>query len=128
MGYLMDTRIIYKTEDGGYSFYDEPSVDELEDFGEIVRRFTYDKQPNAGFVGFHCCKKSAVWECTKGYVDKVQDEEKLPDQERYIVCYYKYENGDLLHMVDWDITKSEIIANVISQKYTEGADYYLLSA
>ena len=51
----------------------------------------------------------------------------MPDGN-YIVTYYVViDDGDLAQMVDFDITKSEIIQNVIDQKYTEGAEYFLVS-
>ena len=114
-------KVIMKT-DTGYYFYDEPEED-----------FDYKAEGAIGVlledteVGVHSCEKSELYEDMKGYVDKIQKEEELPDKERYLVCWFEYGGSFTLHqMVDYDISKSEIIANVINQKYREGAFYYLL--
>ncbi len=76
---------------------------------------------------FHECKHSKLWEDVTGIVDKLQEEDNLSEDKRYIVCYYEVdENYDLFQKVDWNITKQEIINNVLAQKYFEGADYYLM--
>ena len=75
---------------------------------------------------FHVCKHSAIWEDVTGVIDKLQDEDKLPEGQ-YIVCYFKAdENLDLLQLVDYNISKQQIIENVLNQKYFEGADYYFM--
>ena len=121
MGTVNIDRVIEKV-DNNYYFYDEPEPD-------FDYRNTIGIMPACTDVGFHACNKSALYDDMTGYVDKVQNEESLPDRERYIVCYFEAEpdSGCILYQkVDYDISKSEIIANVIKQKYREGADYYLL--
>ena len=60
----------------------------------------------------------------RNYVDQLQDEEELADDELYVVTYYKYDGEcDLYNRVDFGLTKQEIIQNVKNQKYVEGADY-----
>lgn len=123
MGTINIEKVILKA-DGQYFFYDEPEPE-----------FDYKENGAIGIfppkteVGFHQCNKSALYDDMTGYIDKIQLEESLPDQERYVVCYFKAEENSgvtLYQLVDYDITKSEIIVNVINQKYVEGADYYLL--
>lgn len=65
----------------------------------------------------------------EGYVDKIQNENELPDGQ-YIVTYFKLcdttGSVDLEQLVDYGITKEQIIENVNAQKYVEGADYFLM--
>lgn len=77
-------------------------------------------------IGFHACNLSALYDDMTGYVDTLQEEECLPDNELYIVTYYEFEElpCGLLGKVDFGITKQEIIENVKAQKYVEGASYY----
>lgn len=80
----------------------------------------------------HCCKKSVLYDDMDGYVDTLQNEEKcLDDGELYVVLYYHafidsggYWNVDQL--VDFGITKEQIIENVKNQKYVEGASYFTI--
>ena len=115
-------RAIIKSKDKKqYFFYDNPQIgvdykkEEIEGFLELDNE-----------VGFHSCNKSGLYDDLEGYTDKIQNEEKLEEQRRYIVTYLKLcENANgLEQLVDYDISKSEILNNVISQKYTEGADYF----
>lgn len=76
-------------------------------------------------VGYHSCKRSAIWDDMTGYVDEIQREEELPDG-RFIVTYYMYDGQDLVQLADVDVSKDEVIQNVINQKYREGADYFLM--
>lgn len=76
-------------------------------------------------VGYHSCKKSAIWDDMNGYVDEIQKEKDLPDG-KFIVTYYMYDGQDLIQLADVDISKEEIIQNVLNQKYREGADYFLM--
>lgn len=40
------------------------------------------------------------------------------------MTYYEYDGTDFLEqLVDFGLTKQEIIQNVLDQKYVEGADY-----
>ena len=56
-----------------------------------------------------------------------QNENELPNG-KYIVTYFKLsDNGsDLEQLVDYEITKEQIIENVNAQRYVEGADYFLM--
>lgn len=115
-------RAIIKSEDGKqYFFYDDPEwgVDykknEVEGVLDIKEK-----------VGFHSCEKSALYENMSGYIDKVQNENELPNG-KYIVTYFKICDGsDLEQVVDYGITKEQIIENVNAQRYVEGADYFLM--
>lgn len=125
-------KAIIKIENG-YSFYDDIHSKEcLEGLKKgleytenrkVIGIIDIEKQ-----VSYHACKKSALWDDITGYVDELQEEDKLKDDRLYIVTYYKYiDNGDLEHMVDFGITKEQIIKNVIEQKYMEGAEYYYIN-
>lgn len=116
-------RAIIKSEDGKqYFFYDDPEwgVDYKEDEFEGV--LDLDEE-----IGFHSVEKSALYEDMTGYIDKIQNENELPNG-RYIVTYFKLsDNGfDLEQLVDYGITKEQIIENVNAQRYVEGADYFLM--
>lgn len=76
-------------------------------------------------VGYHSCKRSVIWDDMTGYVDGLQREEKLPEG-KYVVTYYHYDGQDLIQLADVDVTKEQIIQNVLAQKYREGADYFLM--
>lgn len=78
-------------------------------------------------IGFHKCEKSGLYEIMEGYVDKIQNENELPDG-KYIVTYFKLCDGasGLEQLVDYGITKEQIFKNVNAQKYVEGADYFLM--
>ena len=115
----MTERMIVKgIKNNDYYFFDYP-----ED---------YEKEDGIGYVdvdnevGFHLCTKSALYDDMSGYVDELQNEKELPEG-RYIVTYYFFNSDcDLEQRVDFGISKNEIIHNVISQKYIEGADYFLI--
>lgn len=77
-------------------------------------------------VGYHACNKSAVWDDLEGYTDILQNENELPDNQFYIVTYYKYDGSGLEQLIDFGITKQQIIDNVNNQKYIEGADYFTM--
>ena len=107
-------------------FFDYINEEELSD----LRKYPYEIYGSLNYDclhSFHTCKHSAIWEDVTGIIDKLQKEESLPDNKRYVVCYYEADkNYDLLQKVDWNITKQDIINNVLAQKYFEGADYYLM--
>lgn len=116
-------RAIIKSKDGRqYFFYDEPEweVDYKKD--EVEGVLDLDEE-----IGFHGCEKSALYEDMIGYVDKIQNENELPNG-KYIVTYFKIsDNGsELEQLVDYGITKEQIIENVNAQRYVEGADYFLM--
>lgn len=64
----------------------------------------------------------------EGYVDDLQNEKDLPEGKNYIVTYFKLcdDCSGLEQLVDFGITKQQIIDNVIAQKYVEGADYFTM--
>lgn len=117
-------RAIYKSEDGKqYFFYDDPEwgvelkKDEIEGIVDI------DKE-----IGFHTCNKSGLYDDMEGYVDELQNERDLPEDKIYVVTYFKLcdDCSGLEQLVDFGITKQQIIDNVIAQKYIEGADYFTM--
>lgn len=105
-----------------YYFYDDPVWGEdLDEENVVGVAYTEDA------AGTHECDRSCLYDDMTGFVDKLQGERDLHDWERYIVAYFKQDTGmGLLQLVDFGITKSEIIANVKAQKYLEGARYYTM--
>ncbi len=103
-----------------YGFVDDPEwgVDIHRDDCLFILRLVDE-------VGFHSCKRSAIWNDMTGYVDQLQKEENLPEGQ-YIVTYYMYDGQDLQQLADVGVSKEQIIQNVIAQKYREGADYFLM--
>lgn len=62
-----------------------------------------------------------------GYVDEVQNERELPDNILFIVTYFRDDGSHgsgLEQVVDFGITKQQLIENIEAQKYVEGADYF----
>lgn len=98
--------------------------DWLEDEAMKQAKYFVD---NDYYVGVHVCIKSALHDDMTGYVDMLQNERNLADDELYVVCYdYMDDDCSLWQCVDFGITKQEIIENVKSQKYIEGANYYTI--
>lgn len=117
----MSDILIFENKDG-YFWVDTPDTieEEIEAVGEDKFRYVFDN----GGLFFHQCKRSALWDDMTGYVDQLQDEEELTNDELYVVTYYEYDGTDFLEqLVDFGLTKQEIIQNVLDQKYVEGADY-----
>ncbi len=117
-------RAIIKSEDGKqYFFYDDPEwgVDYEKD--EVEGVFDIDKE-----IGFHSYNKSGLYDDMEGYVDELQNEKDLPDNKVYVVTYFKLcdDCSGLEQLVDFGITKQQIIDNVVAQKYVEGADYFIM--
>lgn len=110
-------RSILKSEDNIYSFYDGMETEE-----------TIGMVDTENAVGHHHCRKSILYDDVKDYIDELQEEENLSDDTAYIVTYFAAaEDGtDLCQMVDYNITKAQIIENVKNQKYREGADYFTM--
>lgn len=112
---------IFENEPGDYYWLDTLDGEEIEEAKwfckENVKRET-----------FHACEKSALYDDMTGYVDELQDEESLPDDELYVVLYFSFNESywGLDQCVDFGITKQEIIDNVKAQKYVEGADYFTM--
>ena len=85
--------------------------------------FDIDKE-----IGFHSYNKSGLYDDMEGYVDELQNEKDLPDNKVYVVTYFKLcdDCSGLEQLVDFGITKQQIIDNVVAQKYVEGADYFIM--
>lgn len=107
--------------DNGYWYFvdDIPYEDCTEDNAVMVVDVEKDSD------GFHSCIRSAIWDDMTGYTDKIQNENELNDGY-YVVTYYKHDGSGLEQLVDYGISKEQIIANVKAQKYIEGADYFPL--
>lgn len=117
----MSDILIFENKDG-YFWVDTPDTieEEIEAVGEDKFRYVFDN----GGLFYHQCVRSGLYYDLTGYVDQLQDEENLADDELYVVTYYKYDGTDFLEqLVDFGLTKQEIIQNVLDQKYVEGADY-----
>lgn len=115
-------RAIYKSEDGKqFFFYDDPIWGSDLNKSEIEGIVDIDKE-----IGFHACNKSGLYDDMEGYVDELQNENDLPDGKIYVVTYFKLceDYSGLEQLVDFGITKQQIIDNVTAQKYVEGADYF----
>ena len=111
-------------EDGKRGYFWSDTLDTIEEeikcVGEDKFRYVFDN----GNLFFHQCKRSALHDDMTGYVDQLQHEEELADDELYVVTYYEYDGTSFLNqLVDFGLTKQEIIQNVLDQKYVEGADY-----
>lgn len=116
----MKDRAILGENGVGKWFFDWPEKEDLYNT-EVIGSVDVNRP-----TGFHVCQHSAIWEDVTGFVDGLQSEEELPNG-KYVVCYfYCNKDFDLEQLVDFDITKEQIIENVKNQKYFEGADYYLM--
>ena len=116
-------RAIIKSKNGKqYFFYDDPEWDVDLKRTDVVGVVDIDKKIDA-----HMCIKSGLYENIDGYIDELQNKTQLPDG-KYIVTYFKLcDNASgLEQLVDFGITKEQIINNVNAQKYIEGADYFLM--
>jgi len=114
--------ILIFEDKSGYYWVDTPDTieEEIEACGKDKFRYVFDN----GDLFYHACNRSALYDDMTGYVDQLQDEEELADDELYVVTYYEYDGEyDLYNRVDFGLTKQEIIQNVLDQKYVEGADY-----
>lgn len=118
-------RAIIKSEDGkNYFFYDDPEWGVDFEKKEVEGIVNIDEE-----IGFHECKKSVLYDDMTEYVDKIQKENELPRDKLFIVTYFKDDGSHgsgLVQLVDFEITKQQIINNVTSQKYIEGADYFTM--
>lgn len=115
----MDIQGIFKNKQGEYFWLD--CLDEYE-WNDAVYFADADDSP------YHTSIKSALYDDMTDYIDQLQNEESLPDNELYVVTYFKFEEGcwGLNQPVDFGITKAEIIENVKNQKYVEGASYFTM--
>lgn len=115
----MNIEGIFEDHDGSYYWLD------CLDAGEKKRAVYFcDTDTSA----HHQCIKSALYDDMTGYHDEIQCEENLPDNELYVVTYFKCLRDVcfLYQLVDFGITKQEIIDNVKAQKYVEGASYFTI--
>lgn len=115
----MLTAICKSVEDTDYWAYDDTIEDVLEDIVYVT-----DSEHCAGE---HECVASAL--DPKGndwYTDSLQTNEMmLSDDEPFVVTYYVYDgSGSFDERVDFAITKNDIINNVLTNKYVEGAYYW----
>lgn len=119
----MQTAIIKAEGKGQYYFYDDPVWDE-----DISRDEVFGVLCTEEAVGTHECVKSCLYDDMEGFIDQIQEEYGLPDGERFIVTYFQRipSASGLLQLVDFGITKDEIITNVEAQKYVEGARYFTM--
>jgi len=107
--------------DHRYYFVDDLNPEDIsqEDIRHQVRLLKLPRD----LVGTHQCRKSIVYDDMKGYTDVLQREEQLPDGH-YIVCYYWWDGRHIIQLVDWDISREQVIQNVLQQRYLEGAAYF----
>lgn len=115
-------RAIIKDNDENYYFFDDPEWGVDVERNEVELVLDVDEA-----ISFHACKKSFLYDDMEGYVDELQDEAYLPDG-KYIATYFARCDDDLVQLVDYRITKQQIVENVLAQKYVEGADYFLMVA
>ena len=113
---MKNERMIVEGRDRNYYFFDYPEDYEREDGIGAV--------DVSDEIGYHECKKSALYDDMTGYVDELQDEDNLPEGNYIVTYFFLNDDLDLEGRVDFGISKSEIIQNVINQKYIEGADYF----
>lgn len=115
----MDIQGIFNNRNGGYYWLDCLDDDE-------VKKAVYFC--DADTSAYHKCFKSALYSDMTGYQDEVQCEDELSDDELYVVTYFKCPRDVcfLEQLVDFGITKQEIIDNVKAQKYVEGASYFTM--
>lgn len=115
----MDIQGIFNNHDGGYYWLDCLDADE-------VKKAVYFCDDNTSVC--HRCLKSALYDDMTGYHDELQCEDSLSDDELYVVTYFKCLRDvcTLEQLVDFGITKQEIIDNVKAQKYVEGASYFTM--
>lgn len=102
-------------------------LDGLDDDEVKNARFFADWHNSAGY---HECNKSALYDNMTEYIDELQNEKYLADTELYVVTYnHAFIDGgqwNLEGLVDFGVTKQEIIENVKNQRYVEGATYYTM--
>ena len=108
--------IVEGWHDGEYYFFDYPEDYEREDGIGAV--------DVSDEIGYHQCKKSALYDDMTGYVDELQDEKNLPEGNYIVTYFFLNKDLDLEQRVEFGISKDEIVRNVINQKYVEGADYF----
>ena len=117
-------RAIIKSENGKeYFFYDDPEWGVDYKKNEVEGTVIIETE-----IDYHACNKSGLYNDMEGYVDDLQNEKNLPEGKNYIVTYFKLcdDCSGLEQLVDFGITKQQIIDNVIAQKYVEGADYFTM--
>ena len=120
MGWDVQRAVFQLTVDSGYGFWDDPEWGIDINKEDCLAILSVNSE-----VGYHSCERSAVYDDMTDYVDELQDEENLPN-ERFLVTYYWWDGRNLIQLADVDISREEIIQNVLNQKYREGADYFLM--
>ena len=120
-------KVIFKDNvNGAMCFYDATCwEDYYEEYGYRLGRF--DPVAVGVFIdAAHYCLKSALYDDLTNYQDTLQDEEneKLKNGVTYTVCYYKNDDSDLLQFVDHKISRQDIVDNILSNRYVEGAEIF----
>lgn len=120
---LFNTTGIFEITQNGDSEY--TWVDFLDEYEAKEAKYFVEMSKQ---VGNHISMKSALYEDVTDYKDKLQGEQNLSDDELYVVLYNEFEETSfgLLEKVDFGITKEQIIENVKSKKYIEGAHYFTM--
>ncbi len=111
-------RILFKASNNEYYFWD----------GRDDADF-YDAYPDAEIIGYVPCNRSKDMfheQCLERKDHIREFDYKIPEG-KYIVCYCEDPYGSMVYQkVDYNITKEDIIRNILDQKYKGGADYYLM--
>lgn len=115
----MDVKCIFNGRNGYYYWLDCLNADK-------VKKAVYFC--DADNAAYHRCLKSALYDDMTDYHDELQCEDSLSDDELYVVTYFRSLRDVcfLEQLVDFGITKQEIIDNVKAQKYVEGASYFTM--
>lgn len=95
----------------------------------------YDAYPDAEIIGYvpydrskgHMYHESWAREDLnqKGQKDHIREYDYKIPEGKYVVCYYE-DLESCYQKVDYNITKEDIIRNILDQKYKDGANYYLM--
>lgn len=119
-GTAMDIYGIFNNRNGCYHW-----LDRLDNDG--VKKAVYFCDADTASA-HHKCLKSALYNDMAGYQDNVQCEDELSDNELYVVTYFKYLRDMCFpeQLVDFGVTKQEIIDNIKHNKYVEGASYFTM--
>ena len=80
------------------------------------------------FVGvLEFSSRTVVRTPMKEHGDELQNEESLMDNILYLVTYNSSQNGQPEHLVDYGLSREQIIQNVKAGKYVDGAVYFPLA-
>ncbi|MCM1236684.1 MAG: hypothetical protein NC489_41940 [Ruminococcus flavefaciens] len=121
---MAEVAIIRSDDREEYYFFDEPVWGE-----DLERDEVYGVLQLEDAVGTHECLHSCMYDGMDWYADEVQDEGMLPERGLYIVTYFRadpFGQNQLEQLVDFGITKKDILRNIRQQRYREGARYFLM--